>query len=329
MQKIAYPEFVDFFQSKIVPEVQFYEKYRIKTLKKIELLKITWSILVVPIYIYALIMSIKGSEGLWQFLEGIICFTIPFVIIVFFQLKMLTVCHKYSYRKKIKNVFYKKIFNLLDLNYINREDVKTNIKKLISKVYQEGILYAFGFHFTVDDVISGEYNGLPFLISDILPAEAKASRPMHISGKGLFMSIKTDKPYKGETIIITKDMGQPQERFSTQLLKTVKLEDVKFEQYFTVYGSDQIESRYILTPAFMRRLLDYRKQKKCDIEVIFSNKIGLDKNLFFFIYTGKNHFELPVEISLLNQDLLYGLVKEITSILDIVDALKLDQNIGL
>ena len=111
--------------------------------------------------------------------------------------------------------------------------------------------------------------------------------------------------------------------------KVVKLEDVEFEKHFEVYGTDQIESRYLLTPSFMQRLLDYKLTKQYRIEVVFSKEISSDQNMFFFIHTDKDHFELPKDITLLDQDSFYGLIKEITDILEIVDALKLDQNIGM
>lgn len=36
-------------------------------------------------------------------------------------------------------------------------------------------------------------------------------------------------------------------------LQEVNLEDVEFEKRFNVYGDDQIETRYVLTTAFMDR----------------------------------------------------------------------------
>jgi len=39
-------------------------------------------------------------------------------------------------------------------------------------------------------------------------------------------------------------------------LRPVGLEDISFNKEFVVYGSDQVEAREILTPAFMQRLLD-------------------------------------------------------------------------
>jgi len=37
----------------------------------------------------------------------------------------------------------------------------------------------------------------------------------------------------------------------------VKLENIDFEKEFDVYSEDKIESRVLLTPSFMYRLVDY------------------------------------------------------------------------
>ena len=49
-------------------------------------------------------------------------------------------------------------------------------------------------------------------------------------------------------------IGQKLQSFTTAFSKRqlIKLEDPEFEKLFAVYGDDQIEARYILTPALMQ-----------------------------------------------------------------------------
>ena len=55
--------------------------------------------------------------------------------------------------------------------------------------------------------------------------------------------------------------------------KRIKLENIEFEREFDVYSEDQIESRKILTPSFMYRILD------------FANKINKNRVYeFFFLW---------------------------------------------
>jgi hypothetical protein len=73
-------------------------------------------------------------------------------------------------------------------------------------------------------------------------------------------------------------LGQRRER--------VRLEDPKFEKAFEVYGSDQVEARFILTPDFMERLLV--------LEEAFAGKqlrCAFSGGEMFLAVAGKNLFE--------------------------------------
>jgi hypothetical protein len=73
-------------------------------------------------------------------------------------------------------------------------------------------------------------------------------------------------------------LGQRHER--------VRLEDPKFERAFEVYGSDQVEARFILTPDFMERLLH--------LEETFSGKrlrCAFSSGEMLLAVEGKNLFE--------------------------------------
>ena len=50
----------------------------------------------------------------------------------------------------------------------------------------------------------------------------------------------------------------------------VKLEDPEFEKLFVVYSTDQIEARYILSPALMRRLVEFRRWTSGAVHLSFT-----------------------------------------------------------
>ena len=65
----------------------------------------------------------------------------------------------------------------------------------------------------------------------------------------------------------------------------VKLEDPEFEKEFVVYGSDQIEARYILSPGLMERIVEFKRKAKRKIHLSFVQSwvnlaIEFDKDLF-------------------------------------------------
>jgi len=86
--------------------------------------------------------------------------------------------------------------------------------------------------------------------------------------RGQCLSARFPKEFKGVTKVY-RDMGAL--NFLAKLgvrEPRVRLEDPVFEKAFEVYGSDQIEARFILTPDFMERLLGMErtfqgKQLRC------------------------------------------------------------------
>ena len=79
----------------------------------------------------------------------------------------------------------------------------------------------------------------------------------------------------------------------------------------------------------MNRLLKYKKEhNNCSIDILFSNSISNKENVFICISSQKNYFEMP-EQDWQDVNKSYKIIGEIKEILLIVDALKLDQDIGM
>jgi hypothetical protein len=63
------------------------------------------------------------------------------------------------------------------------------------------------------------------------------------------------------------------------------MDDPAFEKEFVVYGTDQIEARYILTHTLMKKLLEYKNRTTKDLYVSFKRSkitlaIAYNKDLF-------------------------------------------------
>lgn len=106
----------------------------------------------------------------------------------------------------------------------------------------------------------------------------------------------------------------------------VKLEDPVFNKKFKVYSSDEIESRYLVTTAFMERFINLNtafgaKKAKCSF---------YGDNIMFAITTNKNLFEIGDLFHRLdNHKQITEFFNEISSVLTLVDYFKLDERIGL
>lgn len=106
--------------------------------------------------------------------------------------------------------------------------------------------------------------------------------------------------------------------------KEVRLEDPVFRQHFKVYSTDQIEARYILTTAFMNRILKLGEAYKWKIKAIFINN-----NIYILIDVRKNWFEMPFFKSSIDINNYKEFLNDFTKLLAITEILKLNQNIGM
>lgn len=98
-----------------------------------------------------------------------------------------------------------------------------------------------------------------------------------------------------------------------------------FSKLFNVESEDEVESRYLITPAFMERFLNLTtafgtNKAKCSF---YDNKIT------FAISTRRNLFEFDSLFKSLTNIKNIKFFKELMSVIDMIDYFKLDKNIGL
>lgn len=79
--------------------------------------------------------------------------------------------------------------------------------------------------------------------------------------RGQLIRMHFPREFLGVTIV-RRDAGIFNALGGYKNLKKVGLEDPVFERAFEVWGSDQVEARYLLHPAFMQRLLDLETHLK-------------------------------------------------------------------
>ncbi len=110
------------------------------------------------------------------------------------------------------------------------------------------------------------------------------------------------------------------------VLDEMKLEDPEFNKRYKAYSSDQVEGRYLITPAFIERFNNLQtafgaNKAKCSF---YGNEI------MFAISTNKNLFEIGNLFQNLNHPKqIEVFFKELSSILALIDYFKLDEKTGL
>ncbi len=200
-----------------------------------------------------------------------------------------------------------------------------------SKKISEGILEGSGIvpgftSYNGGDDLSGNYDGVDMEMCEVeLKQKGNKNREFTVF-RGEMFHIKLKKTFTGKTLVKT-DKGM----FGNALggmfgkLERVKLEDPKFEDIFEVYGSDQVEARYLLTTAFMERLIALRDIFKGTIQCEFNNDY-----LFITLATSRDLFEAgPIEKSCLDTGDIHTFLAQMDSVFQVIEVLKLNKYTGL
>ncbi len=181
-----------------------------------------------------------------------------------------------------------------------------------------------------DDSFSGIYDGVRISIAEEKLLQVKRDFRNFEIKKSIFGGVcilfEMNKNFKGRTVVL-KDRGMLGNALNkVSGLQNVKLEDSKFEKYFEVYADDQIEARYLLTTAFMERMLKLR-----DLYGGKSIQFCFNRNtLLLAIPTRQNMFEansfFRSNVDKQKIDLVF---EQFYTVFSIVNLLKLNQRIGM
>ena len=130
----------------------------------------------------------------------------------------------------------------------------------------------------------------------------------HTIFKGLFFIADFNKDFNGRTVVLPDSaekffgrLGKKLQEWNVSRDDLVKMEDVEFEKEFVVYGTDQVEARYILSTALMRRILEFKRKMKVPVHIGF-----VHSNIYMALSIKKNMFEPRILTSILD----FGMVRE-------------------
>ncbi len=144
--------------------------------------------------------------------------------------------------------------------------------------------------------------------------------------KGLIVRFELNKQTEGHTIILeNNEENLFLKFFADNNFEKVELEDVEFSKKFSVYSTNQIEARYMLTSAMMERLLNLKQTFKS--KYIRASFVG--DELVLAIQSDKDLFRLAGFWTETNSKVYQTMFLELISILKITDALNLQSNTGL
>lgn len=218
-----------------------------------------------------------------------------------------------------------------DLTYLPQEGIS------LARYRASGLCPAGVVRCTGEDMIRGTVGQTPIEFSELHakrksqpPGSRGEGRPQwNTVFQGLFFIAEFNKHFRGRTFVfpdtaekLLGKLGHALQGWDESNGDLVKLEDPAFEREFAVFSTDQVEARYILSPALMRRMLEFKS--KAGAAVTFSFVGG---EVYIAISTVLNRFEPRLFGSVLDLDLARGILNDLTFALGVVEDLNLNTRI--
>ncbi|WP_108424793.1 DUF3137 domain-containing protein [Flagellimonas amoyensis] len=142
--------------------------------------------------------------------------------------------------------------------------------------------------------------------------------------RGMFCWLQFTKKLDGHTVVLTNDPLTKWDRmasFNFREEHKIHLEDPRFIESFVVYGTDQVEARYVLSSALMECIVALKERFDRPLFLSFQ-----DRQLYLAVQNDNGLFSFPSG-KLEGIKIMEELAKEIETALEIPEALKL--NLGM
>jgi hypothetical protein len=144
--------------------------------------------------------------------------------------------------------------------------------------------------------------------------------------QGVFLVASFNKKFTSQTVVLPRSsvslLNKLWQREVFDNFQMVKLEDNQFNKEFSVYSTDQVESRYLLSVALMSRMLSYKQKIKRKISFSF-----VDDKMFCAIPNHDNLFEPAIFNSFLDFGFMLKSYNALKFYTDIVSDLNLNLRI--
>lgn len=258
----------------------------------------------------------------------IILSAIGSVVFIIYYIYQTSVKQK-SYRNSFKKGVVTELVSLID------PDWQYIFNSCISEEnYQQSGLFPQHYdRYQGDDFVSGIIEQTDFQFSELhsevkrVTVDSKGRRQEHWETifKGLFMHADFNKEFRGTTYVLPDTAERFFGRFGQSLQKLssrgelVKLENPEFEKLFVVYSSDQIESRYILTPVMMEAMVNFSGQFKRSISFSF---VGSR------VYCAMSFTSDLFEPNIMRSGVNYSNIKEMYDLFGIIETLIRELNLN-
>lgn len=317
-------EFKQYYEQNLFEYLKNFDKKRI-ILRNITYINIT---LFLSLFISGyFILELTYYHPIW------LLTLIPVVVLMIF-LAIRRFNKKKIFRDEFKREVIKKIITFIDENL--SYDYQSRISD--TEFYKSKIFTTSADRSRGEDLIYGKIDKTDIKFSELhleykttsTDSNGNTREQWHTIFKGVFFIADFNKHFNTETIVLPDGLERVFGKFARKLQnigkrkgkKLIHLENPEFEKYFKVYADDEIESRYLLTPALMDRILTLKKTSNIKISFSF-----IDSNIYMALPILKNLFEPRI----FNNNYSYEFLKEsfsyLITFISIVDELNLNTRI--
>lgn len=329
------------FEHDLKNQLDILEKERIKKIHKRKFFQIyedwyydrycstlisEFAVLFLLYYLTSLVDELKITDSLYL----ILMFGIVYLAII---LTLSALYSKYKATKenagskfinKVKRKVYPSFIKLLDtqLNYATSVDAKKSIQvdKILKNIFDYTSL-------NLEDHIWGKYNNADVDIVDFKIAYSN-QKTFNNNGKtvlvdelcrGLFFNLKIKKNLTSKIIVSSNNFISK----ATMGRSKVQLETQEFNTRYDAICDDQVEARYFLTPTITERLINFDKNGKKLCLMAGGNDI------FIVLSSAKDFFEFDMTKPITDFSQYANVLSEIKEVLDFIEVLKLNLDVGL
>ena len=185
-----------------------------------------------------------------------------------------------------------------------------------------------------NDLVRGNIDGVKLHFSDVHAEyethDSKGNSSWHTIFQGLFIMAEFNKEFKGSTVVLPDSAQKSFGKLIGAWLQSknmnrndlVKMDDPEFEKEFVVYGSDQVEARYILTHSMMKRILEFKKRSSVPLYISF-----VHQHIYLALAYNKDLFEPTIFTSLLEYKLIKEYITTLQLATGIIEELKLNEKL--
>ncbi len=259
----THEQFKTFYESDLLDELRRIEELR----KWFILLSVVFSalILLCPAVVWAKYLYPMGDDSdVWTLLA--FCCSVA-IAAAWLLLKLIW--------GLFQNLFKRRVIQKI-LHFINPSLDYHPRKKISRAAFDQSKLFLQRYNcYKGDDVIVGTIGKTAMKCSElnVFYRDRYSSKTIF---KGLFFIADFNKHFKGRTVVLPDTaerllgrLGKKLQAVNPRREELIQLDNPDFEKEFVVYGSDQVEARYILSPDLMERILDLHRTHNTKIYLAF------------------------------------------------------------